>query len=101
MISIESEEKLKELGDRLRAARLGRNEPQKEFAIRLGVSVPTLRKMEKGDPSVSVGLWIEALDLFDRLLDLDQVMAPEHSLFEQYENLQKKTRKRASKRKGV
>ena len=50
MISIDAKEKLSRLGLRLLECRLGRNEPQERFAARLGVSIPTLRKMENGDP---------------------------------------------------
>ncbi len=99
MISFIHGDKLKQLGERLRHARLKRDEPQSEFAVRLGVSVPTLRKMETGNPSVSIGLWVEALELLNRLSDLDHVLTPQQSLFEQYDAKLEKTRKRASKRK--
>ncbi|WP_419659810.1 putative DNA-binding protein [Desulfosarcina variabilis str. Montpellier] len=101
MISVEIEEKLAQLGRRLRDARLKRNEPQREFAVRLGVSIPTLRKMETGDASVSIGLWIDALELLGHLGDIDHLLAPRQSLFEQYDAKKAKTRQRASKRKGL
>jgi len=41
-------QKLKELGARLRRQRLKRNESQAVFASRIGVSIPTLHKMESG-----------------------------------------------------
>lgn len=96
MLSVECIEKLKQLGLRLRDARLERNEPQHEFADRLGVSIPTLRKMERGDSSVSIGLWIDTLDLLNRLSDFDHLLSPQQSLFEQYDAKNKKTRLRAS-----
>ena len=99
MVSFISVEHLKQLGQRLRNARLERDEPQREFAARLGVSIPTLRKMEKGDPTASIGLWVEALELLNRLPDLDQVLAPRQSLFEQYDATRKMKRQRASRRK--
>ena len=99
MVSFISGDKLKQLGERLRHSRLKRDEPQSEFAVRLGVSIPTLRKMETGDTSISIGLWVEALELLNRLSDLDHVLAPQQSLFEQYDAKLKQTRKRASKRK--
>ena len=98
MFSVNSEKKLVQLGRRLREARLTRNEPQREFAVRLGVSIPTLRKMETGDPSVSIGLWIDALELLNCLEDIDQLLAPRQSLFEQYEAGNMKPRQRASRR---
>jgi hypothetical protein len=40
-------------------------ESQQKFAARLDNSIPTLRKMENGDPGVSIGLWCDALYLMD------------------------------------
>ena len=100
MISINSEAHLSRLGRRLRDARLKRNEPQREFAVRLGVSIPTLRKMETGNPSVSIGVWVDALDLLDRLSDIDQLLSIETSLFEQYDRTKKKPRQRASRKRA-
>ena len=47
---------LTKLGERLKSVRLDRNETQDRFAARMGVSVPTLRNMEKGDPAVRI--WV-------------------------------------------
>ncbi len=99
MFSVELKAKLIQLGQRLRDARLNRNEPQREFAVRLGVSIPTLRKMETGDPSVSIGLWVDALDLLGRLSDVDHLLAPRQSLFGQYGAEQARKRRRATKKK--
>lgn len=100
MFSDNIKTRLQSLGMRLKEARLDRNESQKRFAARLGVSVPTYRKMEKGDPTVAVGTWAEALWLLDRLEDLDKVLA-HTSLFEEWENRQApKKRRRAGKRKS-
>ena len=98
MFSFNCENALRHLGARLRRARLDRDEPQREFAARLGVSIPTLRKMENGEPSVSMGLWTEALELLGRLSELDGLLAPSPSLFAQYEAEKKKQRQRASRR---
>jgi transcriptional regulator with XRE-family HTH domain len=99
MISVDSQTTLRMIGERLRDARLARNEPQARFAVRIGVSVPTLRKLEQGDPNVAVGAFIEALWAFDRLNDLDAVLAPGKSLFDRMERKPPANRKRASKRK--
>ncbi len=61
---------LKKLGERLKDSRLERNDSQKEFSCRIGVSIPTLYKMEQGDPSISIGLWVRALSILARLEDL-------------------------------
>ena len=49
------------LGEQLALARLRRKESQRQWAARLGVSVPTLARMEKGDPAVSMGVYASAL----------------------------------------
>ncbi len=82
----------------LRECRLVRNEHQERFAARLGISIPTLRKMENGDPSVSIGLWAETLWILERLADLDGILQEEASLFDQMEIRSKPKRQRASKR---
>ena len=64
---------LQTLGERLAVARLRRKESQRQWASRLGVSVPTLIRLEKGDPSVSMGVYASALwllGLADGLGDL-------------------------------
>ncbi len=71
---------LNALGVRLRRRRLAANEPQYRTAARLGVSVPTYRKLEQGDPSAPVGLWVRAVRLYSELAEFDALM-PE-SLFE-------------------
>jgi len=91
--------KLQELGKRLRAERLKRNDLQAAFAVRVGVSVPTLHKMELGDPTVQIGAWVNALEVLNRLDDLDALLQPSEDLFAKYEQSQVKERKRASRRK--
>lgn len=89
---------LHNLGLRLRAERLKRNESQATFAARIGVSVPTLRKMEGGDPTVTIGNWAAALDVLDRTKDLEVVLAEPEDLFAKYEQVKAPVRLRASKR---
>lgn len=69
------------LGARLRAQRLLRNEPQSRFAARLGVSVPTLRRLEQGDPGAQIGHWLAALEVLGRLDEAGAWLAPHASLF--------------------
>jgi hypothetical protein len=47
---------------------------------------------------VNIGLWVSALDLFQRCSDLDQLLAEKESLFDQFEAKKAKQRKRATKR---
>ena len=73
---------LTQLCDRLRTERLKRNEPQARFAARLGISVPTLRRMEQGDPTAQIGHWLTALTLLNRLSEFETLLAPRYSLFD-------------------
>ncbi|MBF0229020.1 MAG: helix-turn-helix transcriptional regulator [Desulfamplus sp.] len=100
MINIIEQNILKKLGKRLKQARLERNDPQKEFAFRIGISIPTLYKMEHGDPSISIGVWVKALSILGRHDELDRLISPKESLFEQYE-AEKKRRKRQRARVTV
>jgi transcriptional regulator with XRE-family HTH domain len=90
--------KLQSLGLRLRDERLRRNETQAVFAARIGVSVPTLRKMESGDPTVLIGHWATAMDILDRSEDLDALLAAPEDLFAKYEQTKAPVRRRASRR---
>ena len=69
------------LGERLRRRRLAAAEPQTRAASRIGVSVPTYRKLEQGDAGVPIGPWVRALRLYGDLADLD-LLLPE-TLFDQ------------------
>lgn len=58
---------LEQLGADLAVARLRRKESLKTWAKRMGVSVPTLLRLEAGEPTVSLGvlataLWLIGLD---------------------------------------
>ena len=81
MFSDNSREILVRLGERLRAQRLSRNEPQARFAARIGVSVPTLRRLEQGDASAQIGHWLAALEVLGRLHEADAWLVPQTSLF--------------------
>lgn len=67
--------KLAALGTRLRAERLKRDMPQVEFAARIGISIPTLHKMESGDPGVQIGYWMTAMEVLGRAEEVDVMLA--------------------------
>ncbi len=94
---IEAEATLKELGGRLKTLRLRKNESQLLFAQRIGVSIPTLRDIENGVPTVSIGHWMNAVWMLGRIHELDHFLEDKISLFE-LEKL-KNTRMRARKTK--
>ena len=71
---------LRALGGNLAIARKRRREPLKSWAQRIGVSEPTLMRMEKGDPSVSMGVYATALWLMGRAQSLPECAAPGHDM---------------------
>ena len=69
---------IEKLGADLAVARLRRKESLRSWAQRLGVTVPTLQRLEAGDPSVGVGIVATALWLIKRDGELRNLAAPEH-----------------------
>jgi transcriptional regulator with XRE-family HTH domain len=67
---------LKTLGENLAIARVRRRESQRTWAKRLGISVPTLIRMERGDPGVGAGIYATALWLMGRVNALPNLAAP-------------------------
>lgn len=93
----ETEGALNSLGDRLRQARIAKGDSQVVFARRIGISVPTLRDLEQGNPRVSTGIWVAALWALSRLEELDKLLQAQESLFEQFAR-RPTERQRASRR---
>jgi transcriptional regulator with XRE-family HTH domain len=63
------------LGERLRAARLRRKMTQAIMAERVGVSVPTLKKLEDGDPTTSLATMARVLTVLGLAGDIDKIGA--------------------------
>ena len=68
---------IEKLGADLAVARLRRKESLKTWARRMGVSVPTLQRLEAGDPGVGIGIVATALWLIQRDGELGRIAAPE------------------------
>ena len=96
----ETKDSILQMGQRLRQKRLQRNESQREFAARIGVSNRTLQRMEGGDCTIQLRHWAAALEILDRTGDLDQLLIEEEDLFAKYDTV-KPVRHRASKMKGA
>ncbi len=71
---------IEKLGLDLAIARLRRKESLRSWAKRLGVSVPTLQRLEAGDPGVGIGIVATALWLIRRDSELAKLAAPEQDL---------------------
>lgn len=65
------------MGAHLAVARVRRKESLATRARRIGVSVPTLSRMENGDPTVSLGAYAQALWLIGRDGEFARIAAPE------------------------
>jgi transcriptional regulator with XRE-family HTH domain len=69
-------EALKRLGENLAIARVRRRESQRSWGKRLGVSVPTVARIERGDPGVAVGIVATALWMIGRAGSLAEATDP-------------------------
>jgi transcriptional regulator with XRE-family HTH domain len=67
---------LQRLGENLAIARVRRKQSQRVWAQRLGVSVPTLIRLEQGDPGVSAGIYATALWLVGQVQALPELADP-------------------------
>jgi len=76
----EAASSLAALGEHLALARVRRNESQRQWAMRIGVSVPTLIRMERGDPSVSISVYTTALWLIGLSGALGEIASPARDL---------------------
>ena len=90
---------LRELGQRLRDARLRRRFSVSLVAERVEVSRPTLNKVERGDPSVTLGTYLRVLAVLGLEKDL-MLLAAEDPVGRRLQDAQLTTPRRAPKRRG-
>lgn len=64
---------LHNLGENITLAMKRRGITQEMMFSRTGISKPTLRKIAKGDPSVSIGHYVNVLAVLNLLEDLSKV----------------------------
>lgn len=69
---------LGEIGRSVRAARLRRRMTAGDLAGRVGISLPTLRKLETGDPGVSWGIVATTLWVLGSLDPVREALRPEN-----------------------
>lgn len=68
---------LQQLGENILIARKRRKESLAEFSQRIQVSIPTLRKIEMGDPSVSMAGYATAIWALGQINALGKMAQPE------------------------
>jgi len=102
MINIDtaSNSLLRQIGTRLKEARLSRNESQELFAQRLGITRQSYSKMEQGSPQTPIGNWVAASSILGRIEGWRDVLAEQEDLFTQFERKVDKRQRAAGRRKG-
>lgn len=85
---------LEKLGADLRIARERRGESLRSWSARVGVSVPTLQRLEAGDPSVGVSAYAVVLWLVGRVGDLENLADPAKDQQALSQEILKSSRKR-------
>lgn len=73
----EARDALVEIGAGIRTARLRRRQTARDLAGRMGVSLRTLLKLERGDPGVAIGTFATALWALQMLAPVQDALRPE------------------------
>jgi hypothetical protein len=92
-------EALRALGENIAVARVRRRESQRVWAQRLGVSVPTLVRLEQGDPGVGIGIVGTALWLMGRVQAIPLLADPHEDKGALEHDVRAALRRRAARRK--
>ena len=93
-----SAKELEALGQRLKDARLRRRFSMETVCVRADISRPTLYKIENGDPSVAMGMYVQVLRVLGMVEDLS-LIAKEDVLGRRLQDESLRQRKRAPKKK--
>jgi hypothetical protein len=91
---------LARLGTDLATARKRRKQSLRAWATRLQVSVPTLMRLEKGDPTVSMGVYATALWMINRHAALAQLADPKEDVAALEAEVQQASQRHRAKEKG-
>ena len=88
------------LGQRLKDARLRRRFSMETGCARADISRPTLYKVEKGDPTVAIGIYVNVLRVLGLVEDLGMI-AKEDAIGRRIQDDALPYRKRAPRRKKL
>lgn len=80
LLTAESEAELKQVGTLLSEARRRRGMSVSELATRMGVDRRTLSQLERGSPTVSLGVFFQALSALNLLRGLQEVVRAENDV---------------------
>jgi len=87
---------LRTFGHNIHIARRKRRQSQQEFANRMGISLGTLKRLEKGEPGISIGtvaMAFLALGESERLSNVLDMTTDDTGLLLEQKNLPKRIRK--------
>ena len=71
-------QQIERLGQHIAIARKRRGETQAQWARRLGVSQPTMARIERGDPSVAMASYVMCMWLVNSAMAVADVIAPQN-----------------------
>ena len=92
-----TEKILAQMGEQIRLARLRRDLRTELVAERAGISRATLNNVEKGSPSVAIGIYAAVLHALNNMETDLLLVAKDDELGRMIQDLKLTTRKRASK----
>lgn len=70
---------IEQLAQRIVQQRKSRGETQAQWAARLGISQPTMARIERGDPAVAMATYVSCLWQLNPALDLGQLLPARES----------------------
>ena len=73
-------QQIEQLGQHIAIARKRRGETQAQWARRLGVSQPTMARIERGDPSVAMASYVMCMWLVNPAVAVADLVAPQNDL---------------------
>lgn len=100
MISPKINRILKSLGENIKLARLRRKLSTQQVSERAGISRPTLYAIEKGQPNVAIGLYLQVLFVLGLADDLSRV-ASDDELGRRLQDAGLTVKRRAPKREII
>lgn len=90
-------QQIEQLAQNIVIARKRRGESQAQWAKKLGISQPTMARIERGDPSVAMASYVMCMWLVNQAGGLAELIAPQHD----HAALEKEVAKARIKRKPV
>lgn len=88
-------QQIEKLAQNIAIARKRRGESQAQWAKRLGISQPTMARIERGDPSVAMASYVMCMWLINPKAELSELIAPQND----HAALEKEVAKARVKRK--